>query len=120
MSMNAYGKIYRDIGIRLSKCRKAKRISQEKLAKLVGLTRTSIIHIEKGRQKAPLDKLYHIAEILEEDIFDILPRMERFTKRPNDHLVSQVDLVSRKRIKDDELGQILNAIKQEENNHDTT
>lgn len=117
--MSVYNYIYREIGENINRLRTARGLSQERLAELVGLTRTSIIHIEKGRQKTPLDKLYHMAEILEVDILEFLPLM----KKPKDwreQLASQVDMVSRKRIAEDELGQILNAISQEESTHDKT
>ncbi len=39
----------------------------------VGLTRTSVTNIEKGRQKVRLDTLYDIAEVLGESPQDLLP-----------------------------------------------
>ncbi len=109
--MNPYSHIYLEIGDKLKQLREQKGLSQNSLAKMVGLTRTAIIHIEKGRQKAPLDKLYYIAESLETDIFDIIPPM----RRPNaghNRLISQLDIASRKRMEADELSQIFEAIEQ--------
>jgi transcriptional regulator with XRE-family HTH domain len=39
-------------------------MTQEKLAQIVGLSRTSITNIEKGRQHIALHQLYAIAEAL--------------------------------------------------------
>ena len=40
-------------------------MTQERLGTLVGLSRTSITNIEKGRQHVSLQQLYRIAEVLE-------------------------------------------------------
>lgn len=40
-------------------------MTQDRLGKLVGLSRTSITNIEKGRQNVSLHQLYRIAEVLE-------------------------------------------------------
>lgn len=39
-------------------------MSQEQLAKVVGLTRTSMVNIETGQQKLLVHNLFHIAEAL--------------------------------------------------------
>ena len=39
-------------------------MTQERLGTLVGLSRTSITNIEKGRQQVSLQQLYRIAEAL--------------------------------------------------------
>ena len=45
-------------------------MTQERLGTLVGLSRTSITNIEKGRQHVPLHQLYRIADAL-----DVTPTM---------------------------------------------
>jgi transcriptional regulator with XRE-family HTH domain len=50
-----------------------RRMSQEALADLVSLTRTSITNIEKGRQKLLVHKLLEIAGALGIDVVSLLP-----------------------------------------------
>lgn len=70
--------LYREIGERITLLRKTRRprISQEKLAESVDLTRTSVTNIEAGRQAVPLITLYQIACELEVPIEDLLPSIE--------------------------------------------
>src|SRR4051812_20569378 len=53
--------IYAGFGTRLRQARKAAGLSQEELAKVVGLARTSITNIEKGRQNFTLHVAYDLA-----------------------------------------------------------
>lgn len=48
-------------------------MTQDQLGKAVGLTRTSVVNIEKGRQKVPLDTLYEIARALGTTVHSLLP-----------------------------------------------
>ena len=65
---------YRRLGENIRRCRKRSKLSQETLAKLIGLTRTSLTNIENGRQHPPLHTLCEIAEKLRVDIKELLPR----------------------------------------------
>ncbi|MGA2593300.1 MAG: helix-turn-helix transcriptional regulator [Bryobacteraceae bacterium] len=65
---------YRQIGEGIRKCRLARKLSQEALGKLVGLTRTSLTNIESGRQHPPLHTFCEIAEQLKAEVGDLLPR----------------------------------------------
>jgi transcriptional regulator with XRE-family HTH domain len=67
-------KYYQVIGERIALRRKAIKMRQEDLAKLIGLSRVSISNIETGRQCPPIHTLYKISEVLKTDIHDILPR----------------------------------------------
>ena len=53
--------IYAEVGRRIKEGREKARMSQEKLAKLVSLSRTSISNIEKGRQRLLVHKLIEVA-----------------------------------------------------------
>ncbi|MBD3317669.1 MAG: helix-turn-helix domain-containing protein [Chitinivibrionales bacterium] len=68
-------RIYSQIGTRIREIRKAKGLSQEDLAKEVSLERPSIVLIESGRQKLPIDRLYAIARVLEVQPQDLLPSL---------------------------------------------
>jgi transcriptional regulator with XRE-family HTH domain len=48
-------------------------LSQERLSDFVGLTRTSITNIEKGRQRVSLDLLFALAEALRIEPHELLP-----------------------------------------------
>lgn len=63
--MDGSDPLYRAFGklVRLHRERRAK-LTQEKLGRLVGLSRTSITNIEKGRQHVALHQLLALAEAL--------------------------------------------------------
>ena len=56
--------IYADIGRNVRHAREAEDMTQEHLATRIGLTRTSIVNIEQGRQRAPIHTLIVIADAL--------------------------------------------------------
>jgi DNA-binding XRE family transcriptional regulator len=65
---------YQQLGTNIRKHRVRNKLSQDELAKFVGLTRTSLTNIEKGRQHPPLHTFCEIVEQLKVDIWDLLPR----------------------------------------------
>jgi transcriptional regulator with XRE-family HTH domain len=64
---------YADVGRRIRKAREAFGMTQEGLASLVSLTRTSVTNIEKGRQKILLHTIVDIATALRVAPADLLP-----------------------------------------------
>lgn len=66
--------LYRVIGDRIREARELSRMSQTALAEQLGLSRVSIVNIEKGRQRAPVHVLWQIAELLNTDLTRIIPR----------------------------------------------
>lgn len=70
---DGWDNVYADVGGRISRARRAASISQDKLAKRVQVTRTSIVNIEAGRQRAPLHLLWQIAAVLEVEVADLIP-----------------------------------------------
>jgi transcriptional regulator with XRE-family HTH domain len=54
-------------------------MSQEAFAKAVGLSRTSITNIERGRQPISLHTLYFMADILGAEPADLLPTTPKNT-----------------------------------------
>lgn len=69
--------LYQQIGSAIASRRAAQKISQLTLATAVGLTRTSISNIEKGRQKMLVHTLIDIAEALELSPSALLPTKEQ-------------------------------------------
>ena len=59
---------YYEIGQRIRKIRKARRLSQEQLAELVGISTTHMSHIETANTKLSLPVLASIASALEVQI----------------------------------------------------
>jgi len=66
--------LYREIGMHIRKERKDLGFSQIELAEEVGLTRTSIVNIETGRQRLPIHVLYTVAEALGVSVACLLPK----------------------------------------------
>lgn len=60
------------LGQNIAKYRKAKHISQEKLAELVDLSREYITRVERGQKNISLRKLFLIADILEVPLYKLI------------------------------------------------
>ncbi len=80
---------YIEVGRRIRKCREEAGFTQEALASLISLTRTSITNIEKGRQKLMLHTFYDLAQVLRVSPITLLPEIE-------DSLIAEESLTSRK------------------------
>jgi transcriptional regulator with XRE-family HTH domain len=63
----------RDVGLRLQRTRKQRGITQEELAKRLGLPRPSYANLESGRQRVPLDVVWRAAVVLEVPITALVP-----------------------------------------------
>lgn len=76
--MAEFDELYRGLGrkIREARERSGQKLSQEKLAKRLKISRASIVNIEAGRQHAPLHLLWQIAEVLGTDLTLLVPRRE--------------------------------------------
>jgi transcriptional regulator with XRE-family HTH domain len=64
---------YQQLGANIRAHRKALKLSQDSLGKMVGLTRTSLTNIENGRQHPPLHTFCEIVEQLKVGVTDLLP-----------------------------------------------
>jgi len=65
--------LYKEFGRRLREAREAARLSQDAVAKRVGLSRTSITNIERGRQHVALHMLYRFASAVGAQPTELLP-----------------------------------------------
>lgn len=67
--------LYREIGRRIANARRNReaRVSQEELAQNIGLSRTSVVNIERGRHRIQIHVLYAIARFLGVEAVDLLP-----------------------------------------------
>lgn len=80
--MNKPDVFYKQVGENIRARRKALGLSQEALAKAVGLKRPSLSNIEKGRQNILLHTFYDIADSLNMGAETLLPA--RQTSQPTD------------------------------------
>jgi transcriptional regulator with XRE-family HTH domain len=72
----------RDVGVRLQRTRKERGITQEELAKRLGLPRPSYANIESGRQRVPLDVIWRAAVVLGVSITALVPEPLSRSRRP--------------------------------------
>lgn len=66
-------KFYIELGENIKTYRSKQGYSQDELAKFLDLTRTSIVNIEKGRQRPPLHTVYDLAIFFNVEITNLLP-----------------------------------------------
>ncbi len=71
--MPQQAEFYRRLGKNLRDARERAGLSQERVASLVGLKRTSLTNIEGGRQHPPLHVLCDIVTHLNVSVGDVLP-----------------------------------------------
>jgi len=64
---------YQQLGSNIRKYRTRLKLSQDALAKAIGLTRTSLTNIENGRQHPPLHTFCEIVEQLKVEASEVLP-----------------------------------------------
>src|SRR5207249_352007 len=90
--------LYRLVGekVRAARERLSPKRSQAKLAQALGLSRTSLVNIECGRQRAPLHVLWRIAEALGIELADLLPRQAEYSEggepvRLDERTVEQIE-----------------------------
>jgi len=67
-------------GENLRLVRKEKGITQEELATLIGLTRTSVTNMESGKQDTPISTMVKITRALGCDIIDLFPNSKEYIK----------------------------------------
>lgn len=82
--------LYEFLGKRIRKHRRDRGHTQEELAKLISLSRTSVTNIERGRQRLPLHQLLQVAEALDCELHDLLPRRSQLGFCPD--AVASIDL----------------------------
>jgi transcriptional regulator with XRE-family HTH domain len=76
----ALRQFYKEVGRRIQKIRRGRKMTQELLASRVSLTRTSITNIEAGDQKFLVHTLVDIARILQVPITSLLPEIYETTQ----------------------------------------
>ena len=74
MLEEAINNFYQSLGLNIKKAREEKMgLTQEKLAKSIGMSRTSIVNIEQGRHHIQIHTLIDISNKLNTDISELIP-----------------------------------------------
>lgn len=81
---------YKQLGEKLKKARIDANKSQESLAQILGLSRVTVVNIEKGRQKILIHNLVAAANFLEVKLSDLLPS-EQNDIEVNQDIVSKIN-----------------------------
>jgi DNA-binding XRE family transcriptional regulator len=81
--MTDFDELYRGVGRKIRQTRENTHLSQNLLAKHLGISRTSMVNIEAGRQRAPLHLLWQIAELLETKLALLIPSPEELLAPQN-------------------------------------
>ena len=63
----------REVGLRMQVARKSLKMTQEEVAKRIGLTRPSYASMESGRQRIPVDVVWRVAVVLGVSIASLVP-----------------------------------------------
>lgn len=68
-------KLYALLGERIKRLRRMQspEMNQEKLGRILGLTRTSVTNIERGKQKLTVDTLYKLCETFSVEVSELVP-----------------------------------------------
>lgn len=72
--------LYSTIGRRIRELREAASMTQTALGNRIGLSRASIVNIEKGRQHPPLHILWDVATLFEVEFWDLMPTQKELVK----------------------------------------
>jgi len=75
--------VYREFGRRVRLGRSESRLTQDMLAHQIGLSRTSVTNIERGRQAVLLHQVYDIARALDTTVQALLPAEEPGSEIPS-------------------------------------
>lgn len=81
---------YQQLGEKLKKARIDANKSQEALAQTLGLSRVTVVNIEKGRQKILVHNLVDAANFLEVKLSDLIPT-EQINLEVNEEIVSKIN-----------------------------
>ncbi len=84
MDNHTQEKLYKVLGQKVREYRILLKMTQDQLAKEIGLTRTSIVNIEQGRQNPPLHLIIQLAKALTVPLESLIPKEQEYM--PTAHL----------------------------------
>lgn len=82
-------KLYALLGERIKRLRRMQspEMNQEKLGQILGLTRTSVTNIERGKQKLTVDALYKLCETFSIEVSALMPTLSEVVVPPAKQVV---------------------------------
>ena len=89
MTNREQSRLYELIGAEIRRLRSGASLSQADLGAEAGLSRSSIVNIEKGRQHAPLHVIWRLADALQVDPADLIPGREEI--QPSEEIDSELE-----------------------------
>jgi DNA-binding XRE family transcriptional regulator len=81
------------VGMRVRAAREAARLTQQELAGMIGLARSSVANLEAGNQDITVSRLAMLAEVLKLDLADLI-REGDLPPRPHDVAIGRVFTVT--------------------------
>lgn len=72
--------LFQELGRAIQRARKRTGMTQEGLASAIGVSRTTVVNLEAGRQHPPLITLYKVAAKLTAELGDLLPAVPEVTE----------------------------------------
>ena len=94
MKIDKIKNLYTTLGVNIRDARKKAGLRQEELALMMDLSRTSIVNIEKGRQRPTLHFLYQFCAVANCKILDLLPFLEIVTQNSHSVVPSLQDKIA--------------------------
>lgn len=76
------------LGDRIAEFRKSKKVTQEVVAEALGLSRTSVVNIEQGRQACDAHRLWQFASLFGKSLQDFFPPLVKY-----EIITSEVEVV---------------------------
>ncbi len=80
--MLEFARLYERVGRKIREVRETQQMSQEELAAILQLKRTSVTNIELGRQKLTLEATYRFCDRFGLEIQDVLPALDELRAQP--------------------------------------
>jgi transcriptional regulator with XRE-family HTH domain len=81
------------VGMRVRAAREAARLTQQELAGMIGLARSSVANLEAGKQDITVSRLAMLAEVLKLDLADLI-REGDLPPRPHDVTIERIYTVT--------------------------
>jgi transcriptional regulator with XRE-family HTH domain len=77
---------YQQLGENIRVARENSALTQSVLASFLGLSRASIVNIEKGRQRPSIDLLFSLSRILNSELSELIPAFQNIAKFESENI----------------------------------
>ena len=103
--------LYSEIGKKIASLRHIRGLTQSELADKAGLKRPSVVLVEQGKQRVPVDRLYLIASVLKCQINELLPSVNSVLPGAGKPKELSFDMFSQKNFNKKERDKLIETIK---------